>query len=73
MSAWKETIESWTEMEHDWNSLCWLLENEESDWNLLQKILYSLCPNLLDEDEMLDIYERLETNIMKQPLERNDK
>lgn len=53
MSAWKETIESWTEMEYDWNSLCWLLENEESDWNLLQKILYSLCPNLLDEDVSL--------------------
>ncbi|EME28338.1 hypothetical protein Gasu_41810 isoform 2 [Galdieria sulphuraria] len=71
VQALKETVESFSETKYDWDSLQWLLQDEESDWTLLQKVMNFLFSNVLDEDEMSSTYERFESNIMKQPLERN--
>jgi len=74
MQALKETIESLSEVEFDWNDLQGLLEeDEESDWDLLRNVLSFFYSTLLSEDEMTCIYEKLESNLMKQPLERNIK
>lgn len=51
MQALKETIESLSEVEFDWNDLQGLLEeDEESDWDLLRNVLSFFYSTLLSED-----------------------
>ncbi|GJQ14757.1 hypothetical protein GpartN1_g6548.t1 [Galdieria partita] len=71
MQALKETLESFSETEYDWDSLQWLLEDEESDWTLLQRVICFLYSKFPDDDEISSIYEIFESSLMRQPLERD--